>query len=231
MSIMEKALAIIPAYNEEASIEKTVEELKRVAPSFDFVVINDGSSDRTKDLCLENGYPLIDLPVNGGLSAAFQTGMKYALRRGYDYAVQFDADGQHMPEFLSEMLSLMKRDGADIVIGSRFVERSKHWSLRMMGSRVISFITKLTTGKTIYDPTSGLRLFNRTMIERFAKDNTLNPEPESIAYLMRKGAKVAELQVEMREREAGESYLSLPKSIGYMVRACTSILFVQWFRG
>lgn len=228
---MHRVLAIIPAYNEEESLQTTVEELKAVAPDIDFVVVNDGSSDDTAGVCRRNSYPMIDLPVNGGLTVGFQTGMKYALRKGYDAAVQFDADGQHLPQCLECMIHEMDRTNADIVIGSRFVEEKKDFSARMMGSRLISMIIRLTTGKRIADPTSGLRLFNRLMVKQFACDSMLNPEPESIAYLMRKGAKVCEVQVTMREREAGESYLSLGKSVAYMVRACTSILFLQWFRG
>lgn len=228
---MRRILAIIPAYNEEASLELTVEELKTVSPDIDFIVINDGSTDDTAGICLRNGYPMIDLPVNGGLTVGFQTGMKYALRNGYDAAFQFDADGQHMPQYLQCMIDEMYRTNADIVIGSRFVEEKKDLSARMIGSRLISLIIRVTTGKKIADPTSGLRLFNQVMIKKFASDSMLNPEPESIAYLVRKGAKVSEVQVVMREREAGESYLSLGKSVAYMARALTSILFLQWFRG
>ena len=226
-----RVLAIIPAFNEEESLEHTVNELVRVSSSVDFVVINDGSTDRTGEICAKNGYPVITMPVNCGLTVGFQTGMKYALRRGYDVAVQFDADGQHRPEYLEAMLREINENGRDIVIGSRFIDDKKDFSPRMIGSRLISLMIRLTVGKRVTDPTSGLRMFNRAMIERFAVDSSLNPEPESIAYLIRKGASVAEVPVQMREREAGESYLSLSKSISYMVRACTSILFVQWFRG
>ncbi len=147
----------IPAYNEEESLQTTVEELKAVAPDIDFVVVNDGSSDDTAGVCRRNSYPMIDLPVNGGLTVGFQTGMKYALRKGYDAAVQFDADGQHMPQCLECMIEEMDRTNADIVIGSRFVEEKKDFSARMMGSRLISMIIRLTTGKRIADPTSGAR--------------------------------------------------------------------------
>ena len=230
MTISDRILAIIPAYNEEECIQSTVDELVNVMPDIDFVVINDGSSDRTGEICRKNGYPMIELPVNSGLTSGFQTGMKYALRNGYDYAVQFDADGQHMPGAIRDMYRCALDSGADIVIGSRFVRAKKDFSARMIGSRLISSIIRLTTRARIADPTSGLRLFNRTMIERFAHDRSLNPEPESIAYLIRKGARVSEVQCSMRERQAGESYLTIGKSIFYMVRACASILFVQWFR-
>lgn len=225
-----KVLVIVPAYNEEESLERTVDELVSVVPDIDYLVVNDGSKDATEQICLDRGYNHVTLPVNSGLTVGFQTGMKYALRNGYDYALQFDADGQHCPEYMSKMLDLAIAEDADIVIGSRFVNKCKEVSARMFGSRIITVAIKLTTGKRVADPTSGMRMFNRKMIERFANDDSLNPEPESISYLIKKGAKVREVQVEMRERQAGESYLNIPKSIAYMARACISILFVQWFR-
>lgn len=225
-----RLLVIIPAYNEEESISSTVDELTSTLPGVDYVVVNDGSKDGTERICLEHGYNYVSLPVNSGLTVGFQTGMKYALRNGYDYALQFDADGQHRPEYIFKMLDLAVAEDVDIVIGSRFVNKCKEVSARMLGSRIITVAIKLTTGKRVADPTSGMRMFNRKMIERFANDDSLNPEPESISYLMKKGAKVREVQVEMRERQAGESYLNIPKSIAYMARACISILFVQWFR-
>ena len=121
-------------------------------------------------------------------------------------------------------------ENADIVIGSRFLHVKKEISARMIGSRLITVMIKLTTGKRVADPTSGMRMFSKEMIKRFAQDDSLNPEPESISLLIKKGAKVSEVQVEMRERQAGESYLNISKSIAYMARACISILFVQWFR-
>ena len=225
-----KVLVIVPAYNEEESLERTVDELVSVVPDIDYLVVNDGSKDATEQICLDRGYNHVTLPVHSGLTVGFQTGMKYALRNGYDYALQFDADGQHCPEYMSKMLDLAIAEDADIVIGSRFVNKCKEVSARMLGSRIITVAIKLTTGKRVADPTSGMRMFNRKMIERFANDDSLNPEPESISYLIKKGAKVREVQVEMRERQAGESYLNIPKSIAYMARACISILFVQWFR-
>ena len=226
----DKVLAIIPAYNEEGSLQNTIEELKAVAPEVDFIVINDGSTDSTGGICRANGYPVLDLPVNGGLTVGFQTGMKYAARKGYGYAIQFDADGQHMPRYIDAMRKKMDDADADIVIGSRFVQFKKEHSARMFGSRIITFIVKMTTGKRVSDPTSGMRMFNRRMIELFAKDMSLNPEPETIAHLIRKGVMVEEVQVSMRDRTAGESYLNLTRSAAYMIRVCTSLLFVQWFR-
>lgn len=224
-------LIIVPAYNEEESIVPTIDELTRVAPEFDYVIVNDGSRDRTSALCHEHGFNVIDQPVNLGLTGGFQTGMKYAWRHGYDSVIQFDADGQHRPEHLSDLVRCQAETGADIVVGSRFVTRPKPRSLRMAGSNLITALIRLTCGVTVRDPTSGMRLYNRAMIEQFATRTDLAPEPDTLAFLIRrKGAHVAECQVEMRERMAGESYLTLSKSVVYMANACVSILFAMWFR-
>lgn len=225
-----RVLAIIPAYNEEESIASTVEELVAAETGCDYLIVNDGSSDATEAICRERGWRHVSHATNLGLTAGFQTGVKYALAHGYDAVVQFDADGQHVPSYLPELVREMERTGADIVIGSRFVSERKSLSARMIGSRLITGIIRLTTGRTIADPTSGMRLYNRAMMREFARRFDFGPEPDSLAYLMRRGAKVAEVQVEMRERQAGESYLNLARSVSYMIRTCTSILFVQWFR-
>ena len=225
-----RVLAVIPAYNEEDSIVPTMEEFLDTDTGCDYVIINDGSSDATESICRQHGYNVISHPTNLGLTAGFQTGVKYALANDYDAVIQFDSDGQHVPSYIRPMVEKMERDGADIVIGSRFVKRKKSFSARMIGSRLITASIKLTTGKTITDPTSGMRLFNRAMMEEFAKRFDFGPEPDSVAYLMRKGAKVSEVQVRMRDRTAGESYLNFAKSISYMARVVTSILVAQWVR-
>ena len=224
-----KCLVIIPAYNEEENIVRVVENLKNNYPMYDYIVINDGSSDSTAKICRKNGYELVDLPVNLGLAGAFQTGLKYAYRNGYDYAIQFDADGQHRPEFIGPMLDKIQ-EGYDIVIASRFVTEKKPHSLRMLGSNLISAAMKLTTGHRVKDPTSGMRLFNKKMIAEFALNMNYGPEPDTISYLLKQGATIAEVQVEMDERIAGESYLNLTKSMMYMLRMLLSILLIQNFR-
>lgn len=225
-----KTLAIIPAYNEEGSVVQTVSQLKTCLPEVDYIVINDGSTDNTRKLCVENELSFIDLPVNVGLSVGFQTGMKYANNHGYDCAFQYDADGQHVPDYIEPMIQEMFASGSDIVIGSRFITEKKRATPRMIGSYLIAFLIQVTTGKKLSDPTSGLRLYNRRMIERFATEHDFGPEPDTIAYLIRKGAKVSEVQANMRDRETGESYLTASASIKYMMRTLVSIMFVQWFR-
>ena len=224
-----KCLIIIPAFNEEASIERVIDNLREHYPKYDYIIVNDGSSDNTAEICRQRGYEFLDLPVNLGLAGAFQTGLKYAYRKGYDYALQFDGDGQHRPEFIEAMVDKIQ-EGYDIVIGSRFVTKKKPKSLRMLGSNLISVATRMTTGKKVKDPTSGMRVFNRKMIGEFALNLNYGPEPDTISYLLKQGATIAEVQVQMEERQAGESYLNITRSVMYMMRMLLSILFIQNFR-
>lgn len=225
-----RVLAVIPAYNEQDNIVSTIEDLRNNAPGIDYVVINDGSCDLTLDICKERGYNYVNLPVNLGLAGAFQTGMRYASEHGYDYAIQFDADGQHSAAYIDDMVALAESREANIVIGSRFATTKKPVSARMAGSVLISAMIFITTRKRIQDPTSGMRLFDKKMIPLFANELDFGPEPDTISLLMRWGYKVEEMQVEMRERIAGESYLNFTKSVAYMLRMSISILLVQWFR-
>ena len=226
---MQKLLIVIPAHNEEASIVPVVRDLIENYPQYDYVVVNDGSRDKTAALCRQNGFHLIDLPVNLGLAGAFQTGLRYAAERDYDCAMQMDADGQHKPEYIAEMLAALE-EGNDIVIGSRFLTVKKPKTLRMAGSYIISWSIRLTTGRAICDPTSGMRMFNRAMVQEFAENLNYGPEPDTISYLIKNGAKVKEVQVKMGERTAGQSYLTLWRSVQYMVKMSVSILLIQWFR-
>lgn len=225
-----KILIIIPAYNEAENIVNVVDNLLKNYDFLDYVVINDGSKDNTAKICKEKNYNLVDLPINLGLAGAFQTGMKYAYYRDYDYALQYDGDGQHNPEYIEGMVKHAEKNCLDIVIGSRFVTQKKPHTLRMAGNSLIELCIFLTTRKRIRDATSGMRLYNRRMIKKLATTMNCGPEPDTIAYLIRCGAKVEEYQVHMNERMAGESYLNLTRSIKYMFHMCSSILVVQWFR-
>ena len=225
-----KTLIIIPAFNESENIERVVNNLHKNYPQYEYIIITDGSADNTAEVCRKNGYNFVDLPVNLGLAGAFQTGMKFAWTHGYDAALQFDGDGQHRPEYIQSMIEKMETEGADIVIGSRFVTQKKSLSPRMFGSRLISLLILLTTGRRIKDPTSGMRLYSRKVMEEFANGLNYGPEPDTIAYLLNKGCSVKEVQVTMDERIAGKSYLNAVSSMYYMMRICLSIVFVQWFR-
>lgn len=225
-----KILAVIPAYNEEECLENTVNELTTVCPDIDYLVVNDGSRDRTGEICDHFGFNHVDLPVNCGLASGFKCGCKYAFRNGYDAVVQFDSDGQHMPEYIRPMADAMKKEKADIVIASRGLAGGGAVGARGIGAKLISALIKAGTKQVITDPTSGMRMYDRAMIETYAKSFDLAPEPDSIALLMRDGAKVIEIPAEMRERQGGTSYLRFFSSISYMARTCISLLLFLWFR-
>ena len=224
-----RALAIIPCYNEELSIRNTVESLIAKTPDIDFIVINDGSRDNTYRVCADNNYPVIDVPINMGLASAVQTGMRYAYDNNYAMALQFDGDGQHLPEYIPNMIQLMQETDADIVIGSRYLQR-KSSGLRGLGGSLIRLAVKITTGQKLSDPTSGMRLFNRRMIEKFATQMNYGPEPDTLSYLISQGVKVIEIPVTMQERTAGKSYLNALAATNYMLRMFVSIIIIQWFR-
>lgn len=225
-----KVLIIIPAYNEEKCLKRVVDHLIRVCPRYDYVIVNDGSTDRTAEICRDNGYHVIHVPVNQGLAVAIQTGMRYALENDYDMALQFDADGQHLPEYIADMVSCMEEKNCDVVIASRFYGVRMPICMRTLGGKMISAAIRLTTGKRLTDPTSGMRLYRKNIISLFAQDLRHAPEPDTIAYLIRMGAKVEEVKVEMEERKTGRSYLTPVNASKYMIRVLSSILILQWFQ-
>lgn len=222
-----KKLIIIPAFNEEANIEKTVAAIQKDAKEFDYVIINDCSTDRTREICEEHGYNIVNLPINLGIGGAVQTGYKYAQKYGYDMAVQVDGDGQHDPEFLNEMAEYIEKNKVDMVIGSRFIEKKGFQSsaVRRMGIKFFSWLIRFLTGEVITDPTSGLRMVGRNVINIFARDYPKDyPEPESVVAVLRKNMIVKEIPVIMREREGGVSSISPRKSVYYMVKVTLAIL-------
>ncbi len=224
-----KVLLIVPAYNEQENIERVIDMIKTNCPQYDYLIVNDGSRDNTEKICQTRGYHFVSHPVNLGLAAAVQTGMLFAYKNGYDAAIQLDGDGQHDPDYVEKMVNEIQK-GYNIVIGSRFIDEKKPKSLRMLGSNLIQFTIKLTTGKTLKDPTSGMRMFDKKMIKKLALAADLGPEPDTVALLIREGATFSEIQVEMHDRIAGESYLNFANSVNYMLRMFISILILQWFR-
>ena len=226
-----KRLIIIPAYNEAENIVKTVEAIKEKAKGFDYIIINDCSTDRTKNICEENGYNVINLPINLGIGGAVQTGYlyaeRYAYNHDYDIAVQVDGDGQHDPLFLGVMAQYLEEHSADMVIGSRFIEKKGFQSSRARRIGIVFFtkLIKIMTGATITDPTSGLRMVGRNVIELFSNDYPRDyPEPESVVAILRRHMKVIEIPVVMKEREGGVSSISLKKSVYYMIKVTLAIL-------
>lgn len=225
-----KCLVIIPAYNEEKNILKTVNSVKSINVKevlIDYVVINDGSKDNTKQVLEDNKINFIDLPFNLGIGGAVQTGYKYAYYNDYDFAIQFDGDGQHNALYIEPLINELK-NGNNIAIGSRFVEdlsNFKSTKLRRVGINLLSWLIKLVTGKKIYDPTSGFRATDKKIIELFAKNYPTDyPEPDTIVTVIKKGYKVSEIPVEMNKREHGRSSINFIKSIYYMIKVCLSII-------
>lgn len=223
-----KVLIVVPAYNEAENIVKTIEDIKKYTNS-DYVIIDDCSKDDTYKICKEHNFNVLHLPINYGLTSGVQIGFKYALENNYDAMIQFDGDGQHMAQYVDSMAQELEK-GYDIVIGSRFVTEKKPVTSRMIGSRLLSFLIKLVTGKRINDPTSGMRMFSKTVFNEFANNMNYPPEPDMLAYMVKKGKRIKEVQVQMRDREFGESYLNPIRSMKYMLEMVLSIVFIQSFR-
>lgn len=221
-----RILIIIPAYNEALNIEKTIEDLNKNC-NYDYIIINDCSNDNTKEVCEKNNFNILSLPINYGLTSGIQVGMKYAYKNNYDIAIQFDGDGQHQAKYLKELVKEIEDNNCDVAIGSRFVNEKKPKSMRMLGSNLISIAIKITTGKTIKDPTSGMRAYNKKAIYEFNRNASLTPEPDTLVYMLKKKMKIKEVQVEMRNREFGESYLNPLKSAKYMINMFFSIIFIR----
>lgn len=225
---MSKVLIIIPAYNEEDSIYNTVDKLTRTC-KYDYVVINDGSTDRTREILEENNFNYIDLPVNLGIGGAMQTGYKYALRNDYEYAIQLDADGQHDPEDLENLVNEIKQSNYDMVIGSRFVEKTNYKGsfMRRIGILYFYYLLLFISRIRVTDPTSGYRIVNKRVIEEFAKYYPVDyPEVEVIVKLTQKKYRIKEIKVEMKNRQGGKSSITPLKSLYYM----TKVTFISLIR-
>lgn len=221
-----RVLIVVPAYNEAQSIEKVVSSI--VQAGYDYVVINDGSTDDTAKVCERARINVVNLPENLGIGGAVQTGHRYALRHGYDADVQMDGDGQHDVSFVAALLSELEA-GADLVIGSRFVEGAgegfKSTPLRRFGIAWLRGCIRLQTGVTITDATSGFRASGRRALELFARRYPADyPEPESIVTAIAKGLSVREVPVRMHERQGGVSSISPLKGVYYMIKVTLAVI-------
>lgn len=227
MEQAEKVLIIIPAYNESENIEHVVRHMMEEAPQYDYLVINDGSTDNTLELCENARFAYLDLPINMGIGGAVQAGYVYARKNHYDIAVQMDGDGQHDIAYLDEMLRPILNKEADVVIGSRFLEKEGFQSSagRRLGINILSGLIRLTTGQRIMDVTSGYRAVNRMFIDIYSKDYPTDyPEPEAIVAAIMHRGRVREVPVQMRAREGGTSSITFKKSIYYMIKVTLAIL-------
>ena len=226
---MSSVLIIIPAYNEEDSITHTVSECLRHT-NYDYIVINDGSTDNTVALLRQNKFHHLNLPVNLGIGGAMQAGYRYALEKGYEYAIQLDGDGQHDPRDIAKLMDEMHQGSYDMVIGSRFVEKSEYQGCRFrrLGIGYFTFILRLCTRMQIKDPTSGYRLVNRRVIQEFSKHYPTDyPEVEVLFSLTRKKYRMKEVSVTMKQRNGGHSSINFPKSVYYMCKV-TLFSLIRW---
>ncbi|WP_409341185.1 glycosyltransferase family 2 protein [Paenibacillus sp. MBLB4367] len=227
-----RALVIIPAYNEQGSIEQVILGVKNAHPSIDIVVVNDGSTDRTGEQARRTGMAtVIDLPLNLGIGGAMQTGYMYAKRNGYDIAVQIDGDGQHDPGELSAIVQEVEAGRCDCCIGSRFLRKTAYQSSvsRRFGIFFFSWMVQWMTGVRVTDPTSGFRAANRKVIGLFAEHYPDDyPEVEAVVMLARRGLGISEMSVLMHRRAAGRSSITPWKSLYYMFKVSLAVVMTRF---
>ncbi len=223
-----KTLIIIPAYNEEASILRVIERIEEVTDC-DYLVVNDGSTDNTKKVLLENNKNFIDLPINLGIGGAVGTGYKYAHNNGYDFVVQIDGDGQHDPAFIKTMRDIIIDGKADMVIGSRFIEKQgfQTSAMRRAGIKFLKFLIKILCGKTITDATSGFRVTNKEVTAMFASYYPDDyPEPETTVMALKRGYRILEHPVVMHDRTGGVSSINALRSIYFMIKVSLAMILM-----
>lgn len=229
-----KTLIIIPAFNEQANIVNTVQDIKNHIPEADYIVVNDCSKDKTREILRQEGANYIDLPVNLGIGGGVQTGYRYALECGYDIAVQFDGDGQHDASYIKDLIAPIEHGQADVTVGSRFVKNEGFQSsaMRRLGIRFLSGLIHLLCGVKVKDVTSGMRAVNRRMIEKFAWDYAQDyPEPEAILTSGLIHAQILEVPVQMRERQGGTSSINTVRSMYYMIKVSIALVITRMTAG
>jgi glycosyltransferase involved in cell wall biosynthesis len=223
-----RTVAVVPAWNEAEAIGRVVDEIRAADASLDVVVVDDASSDGTATVAERHGATVVRLLFNVGIGGAVQTGFRYALAGDYDRAVRLDGDGQHDPADLPRLLAPVDRGQADLVIGSRFVEPNASYRPplgRRIGIRVFARLVSLLGGQRVTDTTSGFIAMNRVGIELFAREYPHDyPEVEATLVALRSGLRLAQVQVEMRERETGASSITFVRSLYYMIKVMLALL-------
>lgn len=225
-----RVLIIIPAYNEAENIEKLINNINELCPFADYLVVNDCSKDSTEDILKAIGANYMSNPVNLGIGGTVQGGYLYALKNGYDIAIQVDGDGQHDISYLRDMIAPIENGEADIVIGSRFIEKQGFQSStgRRVGINFLSGLIKVCTGIRVKDVTSGFRAVNRKFIEVYAKDYPQDyPEPEAIVAGVMHNGRIKEIPVMMKERVGGVSSINLWRSVYYMIKVSLAIIICR----
>lgn len=222
-----KILTIIPAYNEEATIGNVIRRITLSIPQADILVVNDGSKDSTSKKSMEAGAKVIDLPFNLGIGGAMQTGYIYAKENGYDIAVQVDADGQHDPGFIKDLLEPILENSADVVVGSRYINKTEYKSpvFRRMGMIFFSFLVSTLANQKFKDTTSGFRAVNKNVIDFFSNCYPVDyPEVDVLVRLKKNNFKIIELPVKMLERQGGKSSITTLRSMYYMIKVSLSLI-------
>jgi len=222
-----KTLIIIPAYNEEENIARVTENIINNFPMYDYVIINDCSTDETEKICRDNNFNYVSLPINLGIGGAVQCGYRYATDNDYDIAVQLDGDGQHDPAFIEKIIGPIIEGAADMVIGSRFIDKEGFQTsfMRRAGIVLISRVIRLCCGARVTDTTSGFRAVNRGLIRFFARHYAQDyPEPEAIVSAVLNGCRVTETPVVVRERAGGVSSINTLRSVYYMFKVPLALI-------
>lgn len=218
---------IVPAYNEADALGGVIQAIRTYCPTADVVVVNDASTDSTQAVAEAAGVRVLNLPINLGIGGAMQTGFKYAVRHGYDLAMQVDGDGQHDPRFIPDLLAPLLKGTADMVIGSRFLQPVGYTSslLRLFGIRLFAYLIGLVTNKRIFDSTSGYRAYNRAALNFAAQHYPSDfPEPESIVTFLRNGFRLREVPVIMQPRTGGVSSVRMGRGIYFVLSNAIAIL-------
>lgn len=227
---MKRVLIIIPAYNEEESIERVVDNLVENFPQYDYIVVNDCSTDSTEEILKRRGYNYISLPANLGIGGAVQSGYIYATQNDYDIAIQIDGDGQHDPAYIERLIEPIINDEADMTIGSRFIEKKGFQTsfMRRFGIKLIKFVIRLCCGAKVTDTTSGFRASSKELSALFAKEYAFDyPEPEAIVSASLRGFRIKDVAVEMKEREGGKSSINAFRSLYYMIKVPLALIVLR----
>jgi glycosyltransferase involved in cell wall biosynthesis len=232
--VTERIAAIVPAFQEEGAIGQVVSEIRATGLPIDVVVVDDASSDRTAEAAAEAGAVVLRLPFNLGIGGAVQTGLRYARDEGYRRAVRLDGDGQHVASELPKLLDPIERGEADLVIGSRFADGSGSYRpplARRIGIRVFARLVSLLGRHRVTDTTSGFVALDRRAIELFAREYPHDyPEVEATLVALRSGLRLAQVQVEMRERETGASSITFLRSVYYVLKVTLALLVASMRR-
>jgi hypothetical protein len=223
-----KTLIILPALNEGKNITKTVERVREHIPWADVLVINDGSTDDTREQAEAAGAIVLNMPYNVGIGAGVQTGFKFAARHAYDFVARLDGDGQHSPDNTLHLLEVVENGEADVAIGSRFLSDGDYGTsfMRLMGIAILSNLLSFITKQKVTDPTSGFSAYNRRAILLFAQLYPHDyPEPEAVVICHKSGLSMKEIPVTFLARKHGVSQFTVPsRSAYYMLKVTLAIL-------